>query len=82
MFPLLTPATLGALIALYEHKIFVQGVIWGVNSYGAMAPAMKNLYLFTHDIQIKWASSSEKFLRRIFWHNSISQRMSKVTIAR
>lgn len=34
LFPLLTPATLGALIALYEHKIFVQGVIWGINSYG------------------------------------------------
>ena len=29
----LTPNTLGQLIALYEHKIFVQGVIWGVNSY-------------------------------------------------
>jgi len=29
----LTPATLGALIALYEHKIFVQGVIWGINSF-------------------------------------------------
>lgn len=29
----LTPRTLGALIALYEHKIFVQGVIWHVNSY-------------------------------------------------
>jgi glucose-6-phosphate isomerase len=29
----LTPKTLGALIALYEHKIFVQGVIWHVNSY-------------------------------------------------
>ncbi|MBF0255027.1 MAG: glucose-6-phosphate isomerase [Gammaproteobacteria bacterium] len=28
-----TPASLGALIALYEHKIFVQGVIWGLNSY-------------------------------------------------
>ncbi len=28
-----SPHTLGALIALYEHKIFVQGVIWGVNSY-------------------------------------------------
>ena len=26
-------ATLGALIALYEHKIFVQGVIWGINSF-------------------------------------------------
>lgn len=29
----LTPARLGALIALYEHKTFVQGVIWGVNSF-------------------------------------------------
>ena len=29
----LTPETLGALIALYEHKIFCQGVIWGVNSF-------------------------------------------------
>jgi len=29
----LTPATLGALIALYEHKTFVQGVLWGVNSF-------------------------------------------------
>ncbi|MCA3006148.1 MAG: glucose-6-phosphate isomerase [Phycisphaerales bacterium] len=29
----LTPRTLGALIALYEHKIFVQGVVWDVNSY-------------------------------------------------
>jgi glucose-6-phosphate isomerase len=29
----LTPATLGALIALYEHKVFCQGVIWGVNSF-------------------------------------------------
>lgn len=25
----------GALIAMYEHKIFVQGVIWGINSFGA-----------------------------------------------
>lgn len=29
----LTPRTLGALIAMYEHKIFVQGVIWGVDSF-------------------------------------------------
>ncbi len=29
----LTPQALGALIALYEHKIFSQGVIWGVNSF-------------------------------------------------
>ncbi len=29
----LTPATLGALIALYEHKTFAQGVLWGINSF-------------------------------------------------
>lgn len=28
-----TPKTMGALIALYEHKVFVQGQIWGVNSF-------------------------------------------------
>jgi glucose-6-phosphate isomerase len=29
----LDPRTLGRLIALYEHKVFVQGVIWNINSY-------------------------------------------------
>ncbi len=29
----ITPHSLGALIALYEHKIFVQGIIWGINSF-------------------------------------------------
>jgi glucose-6-phosphate isomerase len=29
----LDPATLGALVALYEHKVFTQGVIWDVNSF-------------------------------------------------
>ena len=29
----LTPATVGALIALYEHIVFTQGVIWGINSF-------------------------------------------------
>jgi glucose-6-phosphate isomerase len=33
LMPLLTPQCLGALLALYEHKIFVQGVLWQVNSY-------------------------------------------------
>jgi glucose-6-phosphate isomerase len=31
--PRLTPAVLGQLIACYEHKVFTQGVIWGVNSF-------------------------------------------------
>jgi len=29
----ITPKTLGSLIAMYEHKIFVQGVIWNINSF-------------------------------------------------
>jgi glucose-6-phosphate isomerase len=29
----LTPRTLGSLVAMYEHKIFTQGVIWGINSF-------------------------------------------------
>lgn len=33
LFQRLTPRSLGRLIALYEHKIFVQGTIWGVNSF-------------------------------------------------
>ena len=33
LFPALTPETLGALIAMYEHKIFVQGVIWNIFSF-------------------------------------------------
>ena len=32
----LTPEMLGLLIALYEHKIFVQGVIWNINSFDQM----------------------------------------------
>ncbi|MBI4922513.1 MAG: glucose-6-phosphate isomerase [Devosia nanyangense] len=33
IYPKLTPAMLGSLVALYEHKVFVQGTIWNVNSY-------------------------------------------------
>lgn len=33
LLPKLTPHTFGQLIALYEHKIFVQGALWGINSF-------------------------------------------------
>ena len=29
----LTPRALGALLALYEHKVFAQSVIWGINAF-------------------------------------------------
>ncbi|HHY08305.1 MAG TPA: glucose-6-phosphate isomerase, partial [Corynebacteriales bacterium] len=36
LYKKLTPETLGMLIALYEHKIFTQGVIWNINSFDQM----------------------------------------------
>ena len=36
LYEQLTPKTLGSLLAFYEHKIFVQGIIWNINSYDQM----------------------------------------------
>ena len=33
VYELLDPSTLGMIMALYEHKTFVEGVLWGVNSF-------------------------------------------------
>jgi glucose-6-phosphate isomerase len=33
LFDRVDPATLGALVALYEHKVFVQSVVWGINAF-------------------------------------------------
>ncbi len=33
LFNQVDPKTLGALVAMYEHKVFVQGALWGVNSF-------------------------------------------------
>ncbi len=36
LYKKLTPFTLGSLIALYEHKIFTQGIVWQINSFDQM----------------------------------------------
>jgi glucose-6-phosphate isomerase len=33
MVPRLTPRSLGALVALYEHSVFTQGAVWGIDSF-------------------------------------------------
>ena len=33
LYDMLTPKILGSLIAMYEHKVFVQGALWGLNSF-------------------------------------------------
>ncbi len=43
LFKKLTPKTLGSLLAFYEHKIFVQGVIWNINSFDQMGVELGKL---------------------------------------
>ncbi|MDR2399828.1 MAG: glucose-6-phosphate isomerase [Endomicrobium sp.] len=61
----LTPKTLGALIALYEHKIFSQGIIWRINSFdqwgvelgkvlaNVILPELKGEAENSHDVSTK-----------------------------
>jgi len=51
LFEELTPETLGQLIALYEHKVFVEGVIWGIDSFDQWGVELgKNLALSLADV--------------------------------
>lgn len=53
----LTPSTLGALIALYEHKVFVEGVIWGINSFDQWGVEFGKV--LAKDIQEEFAHQSQ-----------------------
>ena len=61
LFDRLTPFSLGSLLALYEHKVFVQGVIWNINSFDQMGvelgKTLSNKIL--HSLQIE--SISDEF---------------------
>jgi glucose-6-phosphate isomerase len=77
LFKKLTPRTLGTLIAFYEHKIFVQGVIWNINSFDQMGvelgkvlakailPELKNDEVITsHDSSTNGLINTYKKLRQ------------------
>ena len=53
LLPELTPKSLGALIALYEHKVFVQGVIWNVNSFDQWGVELGKQLAKTIDDELK-----------------------------
>ena len=61
LFDRLTPFSLGSLLSLYEHKVFVQGVIWNINSFDQMGveigKTLSNKIL--HSLQIE--SISDEF---------------------
>lgn len=56
----LTPASLGALIALYEHRVFVAGSVWGINSFDQFGVELgKQL---AQDIGPRWDSGNTQDL--------------------
>ena len=76
LFDKLTPRTLGSLLALYEHKIFVQGVIWNVFSFdqwgvelgkqlaGKILPELKNdISVNSHDSSTNGLINAYKKMR-------------------
>jgi glucose-6-phosphate isomerase len=56
----LTPSTLGALIALYEHKTFVQGVLWGVNSFDQWGVELGKVLAKNIEQELRGESQPEK----------------------
>lgn len=70
MFQKLTPGTLGALIALYEHKIHVQGAIWGINSYDQMGVELGKVS------QCQFLTDNGRSLPRPFLSSSPTRRTS------
>lgn len=69
----LTPATLGALIALYEHKVFVQAVIWDINPFDQWGVelgkqiATDTQKIIDHEGDISRMDASSRGLIEAFW---------------
>ena len=52
----LTPASFGALIALYEHRVFVSGAVWGINSFDQFGVELGKV--LAKDIEVRLASGN------------------------
>ncbi|CAN5486883.1 hypothetical protein BH24CHL9_BH24CHL9_08390 [soil metagenome] len=68
----LTPATLGRLVALYEHSVFTQGVVWGIDSFDqwgvelgkALASRVAKELLSAEELALDHDSSTNGLIRR------------------
>jgi glucose-6-phosphate isomerase len=68
----LTPSVLGQLVALYEHKVFVQGVLWGINSFDqwgvelgkVMAKELAPALQAAEPVESGYDASTEALVRR------------------
>ena len=52
----LTPESFGALIALYEHRVFVSGAVWGINSFDQFGVELGKV--LAKDIEARLASGN------------------------
>ena len=73
----LTPETLGALVAAYEHKVYTLGVLFDINSFdqwgvelGKLLGTHVNIAIETTDIPGDWDSSTQTLIRRYCNANS------------
>ncbi len=73
----LTPETLGSLIAAYEHKVYVLGVLWNINSFDQWGVELGKLLgtqvaaaIDTTDIPQDWDSSTQELVRRFLLANA------------
>ncbi len=71
LFDELTPAVLGKLVALYEHKVFVQGVIWDINSFDQWGVELGKVLatriiseMSTQGVELGHDSSTNQLLQR------------------
>ncbi|MWJ26914.1 glucose-6-phosphate isomerase [Halomonas sp. ZH2S] len=69
----LTPSTLGALIAMYEHKVFVQAMIWDINPFDQWGVELgkkiagETQKILEHDGDIQSLDASSRGLIEAFW---------------
>ena len=74
----LTPETLGKLIALYEHKVFVQGTIWHINSFVQWGVELGKV--LANRITPELASAGEPELKHDSSTNTLIQRYRKLRL--
>jgi glucose-6-phosphate isomerase len=63
LLPKVTPFTLGALIAVYEHKIFVQGQVWGINSYDQWGCVVFNILFIIYFCRVELGKQLAKVIQ-------------------
>ncbi|MOA56400.1 Glucose-6-phosphate isomerase [compost metagenome] len=74
MLPRLEAYTLGALLALYEHKVFVQGVIWGINPFDQWGVEFGKALAKNIMRELDSPQTSQQDPSTRFWIDAISRR--------